>query len=314
VAAAQPLQFGFGVFPYSRFSSPSEILETAVLGDQLGFDAITLPEHLLPPLWPRQPDLSAKYWFDLPTLAGWIASATTSLRLLTSVLVVPYHPPVQLAKALATVDVLSKGRLWCGVGTGWMAAEFRRLGISFEQRGDITDHYLRAMRELWTADAPHYESEHISFSDVSFYPRPVQKPHPPFFIGGTGERPFRRIAELGDGWFPMTATIDGIRHGVDRISALMAALDRDPSELWVGYTGIGIGTDERVGEMRRHAGDTVEKENPISSADEAIDRIARYREAGVTFVSVGTSWSTAAELQDGLRWFAAEVLPAFRDG
>lgn len=304
------IEFGVSIFPYTRFNNPGEIAAVAQLADELGYYAVMLPEHLLPPCWPDA-DLSAKYWHDLPTLAGYLAGVTTQLRFLPSVLVLPYHHPVQLAKALATLDVLSNGRALCGVGAGWMRAEFRRLGITFEQRGAITDEYLRAMKELWTSDAPAFSGNYISFEDVSFFPKPVQR-HIPLLIGGAGPRPFRRVVELGDGWFPMTATVETIRAGVAEIRARMAALGRDPDTLWVGYTGFGFGADAdaEVRQMRRHAGDDVPQPRIETPAD-AIAEIERYRAAGVTFLNVGFPWRTPPELMDGLRRFAREVMGAF---
>src|SRR4051812_36305128 len=103
-----------------------EAVEVVQAAEQLGFDAVTLPEHLLPPNWPRA-DLSGKLWFDLPVLAAYLAAGTSTIKFLTSVVVVPYHHPVALAKALASLDVLSEGRVLFGAGAGWMRAEFRRL-------------------------------------------------------------------------------------------------------------------------------------------------------------------------------------------
>jgi probable F420-dependent oxidoreductase len=217
------VQFGVGLFPFTRFTGVDEMAAVAKLAEELGFDAVLLPEHLLPPRWPDA-DLSTRYWFDLPVLAAYLAARTERIRLLSGVIVVPYHQPVALAKALATLDVVSNGRLSCGVGTGWMRAEFRRLGIPFDERGAITDEYLRAMRELWTSEAPSFHGRYVSFEDVSFFPKPVQRPSIPLYIGGSGPRPLRRAAELGDGWFPMAATLAEIAAGVATIRERMLAL------------------------------------------------------------------------------------------
>ncbi|MHB8575180.1 MAG: TIGR03619 family F420-dependent LLM class oxidoreductase [Dehalococcoidia bacterium] len=303
------MQFGFGIFPYIRFRDVREVVDVVQAGEELGYDVVTLPDHLLPPRWPEA-DMSTKLWYDLPVLAAYLAASTQRIKFLTSVLVVPYHDPIGLAKALATLDVLSGGRVLCGVGTGWMQAEFRRLHIPFADRGAITDEYLRAMIELWASDAPRFAGRYIAFDDVSFFPRPLQQPHIPLYIGGTGARPFRRVAEIGDGWYPMTATEGDLAWGVTAIRSLMAKRGRDPESLWVGF-GLGFGDDEQVRQMRRHAGDDVERA-PLRDADEAIAAIRRYQRLGVTFLSVGVPWQNANELLQGLRWFAQEVMPAFR--
>lgn len=304
------MQFGFGVFPYTRFRDIDEIAAVARLGETLGYHALLLPEHLLPPHWP-QAELATKYWFDVCTLAGYLAAVTTRLRLLTSVIVVPYHHPVALAKALATLDVVSHGRVLAGVGAGWMQAEFRRLGIDFSRRGAITDEYLRAIKELWASDAPRFSGERIAFADVSFFPKPVQRPAISLLIGGTGPRPWRRVAELGDGWLPMTATPAEIARGAAAIRALLAQCGRDPAHLWIGYSGVSIGADPEVQQMRRHAGDN-EAKPALRGRDEIITTIERYRAAGVSFLSISFAWRTAAELMAELQRFAEDVMPVFR--
>ncbi len=308
------MQFGVGLFPFTRFAGVDEMAAVAKLAEELGFDALLLPEHLLPPRWPEA-DLSTKYWFDLPVLAAYLAARTERIRFLTGVIVVPYHHPVALAKALATLDVVSNGRLSCGVGAGWMRAEFRRLGIPFDERGAITDEYLRAMRELWTNDAPSFHGRYVSFEDVSFFPKPLQRPSIPLYIGGSGPRPLRRAAELGDGWFPMAGTLEEVAAGVATIRERMAALGRDPERLWVGYTGLSLGADAEVQAMRGHVSSgsaAAGPATPLRDRDESVAAIRRYAAAGVTFLSLGFAWQNARELMRELERFARDVLPAVR--
>jgi probable F420-dependent oxidoreductase len=308
--AIQQMEFGFSFFPYARFADIREAAEVVRFAEELGYTAVMLPEHLLPPRWPDA-DMATKLWYDLPTLAAYLAATTSRIKFLTSVLVVPYHHPVEMAKALATLDVLSGGRVMLGVGAGWMKAEFRRLGIPFQERGAITDEYLRAMKELWTSDAPSFSGHYVSFDDVSFFPKPVRPTGIPLLIGGTGARPFQRVAEIGDGWFPMTATLNVIREGISDIARRMEPLGRDPAGLWVGYTGFGVGSDPEVARMRRHAGDAAAE--PVHrSPEESIAEIERYRAAGVTFLSVGFEWRQPDELKRELERFARQVMPAFR--
>lgn len=305
--------FGFSVFPYSRFTGTEELASVVQLGEELGFDAVLLPEHLLPPAWPNA-DLASKLWYDPLTLAAFLAGRTSRIAFLTSVLVVPYYHPIRLAKALATLDVVSNGRIWLGVGAGWMPAEFKRLGIPLADRAAITDEYLRAMIELWTspsAEGPAFEGRFVSFRDVSFLPRPVQQPHIPILVGGTGPRPFRRVVELGQGWYPMTGSPAEVQDGVARLRSMFEAAGRDPTSLWVGCGGVSMGTDDLTARMRHDAGGPDTDAAPCTTAAEAIDRIHRYREAGATFLSVGFAWRSAAELGEQMRAFAVDVMPAF---
>jgi probable F420-dependent oxidoreductase len=298
------------VFPYSRFRDIEELAAVVTLAEDLDFDAVGLPEHLLPPAWPHA-GLSARLWYDLPTLIAFLAARTSRIHFLTGVLVVPYYHPVRLAKALATADVVSGGRLWLGVGSGWMEAEFRRLGIPYAQRGAITDDYLRAMIELWTSERPVFHGDCVSFDDVSFFPKPAQRPHIPIMVGGTGARPFRRIVELGQGWYPMSGGPEEIQRGVDRLRALFTAAGRDPSTLWVGCGGVSLGEDAQTARMRHDAGGPASSDS-CRTPGEAIDRI-RQTGRRATYISLGVSWANADELRSGLKLLASDVLPAFRD-
>ncbi|MGO9056304.1 MAG: TIGR03619 family F420-dependent LLM class oxidoreductase [Candidatus Binataceae bacterium] len=312
--AAEKMVFGFGVFPYS-YVSFQEMIELAKLGETLGYYAITLPEHLLTPNWPQAP-ISTKYWYDTMVIAGAIAAVTTKVKFLTSVSVVPYHPPVQMAKSLATLDVVSGGRVLYGVGSGWMKAEFRRLGIPFKERAAITEEYLRAMKELWSSDSPRFSGKYVSFEDVSAYPKPVQKNGIKIYIGGFGDGPFRRVAALGDGWYPMSLSPNDVTRGLAQIRPQMEKLGRDPQSLWVGVTGLDIGGDM---ETRKWSHDVmganatkVEMPPAAENMAQAVDVAGQYARAGANYMSVSMQWRTAPELADKLEQFAREVMPAFR--
>jgi probable F420-dependent oxidoreductase len=312
--ARNKMEFGFGVFPYS-YVSFAEMIELARLGDKLGFYAITLPEHLLTPHWP-QASISTKFWYDTMVIGGALAAATSRVKLLTSVSVVPYHPPVQMAKTLATLDVGSNGRVLYGVGSGWMKAEFRRLGIPFKERAAITAEYLRAMKELWTADAPRFSGKYVSFEDVSAFPKPVQKRGIPIYIGGFGDGPFRRVAALGDGWYPMSLSPKDVTRGLGQIKSLMEKQGRDPDSLWIGVTGLDIGagmeTRKWSHDVMTSAGSEVDMPPAVESMQQAVDVAGQYLRAGAHYMSVSVQWRTAPELADKLEQFAREVMPAFR--
>ena len=121
------------------------------------------------------------------TVATWIAAKTSKLRIVTSVMVVPHRPAVLTAKILATIDVLSKGRLTLGIGAGWMREEFEAVGTPpFEERGAVTDEYMMACKELWEKDDPRFRGQYAAFSDVVFQPKPVQRPIPIWVVGKAG--------------------------------------------------------------------------------------------------------------------------------
>ena len=137
-------------------------------------------------------------------LAAWLLAATRRVRVAISVLVVPYRNPVVTAKQLATIDALSGGRLIVGAGVGWWREEFEALAAPpFGERGAVTDEYIRLMKTLWTEDSPRFEGKYYRVGDVTMLPHPVQKPHPPIWIGGHTEPALRRTALLGDAWHPI---------------------------------------------------------------------------------------------------------------
>jgi probable F420-dependent oxidoreductase len=298
------------MYPYDRVrADPDAFIEVVQLAETLGFDVLSLPEHLLPP--PEATAMLAnETWYDLPVLASYMAAKTTRIKFLLGVLVLPYHPPIGLAKQLATLDIVSKGRVLCGIGAGWYEDEFKRLGIPFAERGDITDEYVQAMIELWTAPRPHFSGRFVSFSDVTFEPKPMQKPHIPILVGGSGPRPFRRVAELGEGWQPMTGSLEVVTEQFAGVRKAVAQAGRDPEGLWFGYS-MTMGIDPETQRARQHAGGATSSDMR-RTANEAITELTRIQAAGVNYVSIGFNWQTPAELALELRRFAAEVLPAFR--
>ena len=139
---------------------------------------------------------------------SFLAGITSSAKLLTAILVLPNRPPILAAKMLATIDVLSKGRLIVGCGVGWMREEFEALGSPpFEKRGAVANEYIRVFRELWTQDNPTFEGTYCRLANVEFAPKPVQKPHPPIWTGGESAPALRRAGRLADGWFPFTQDV-----------------------------------------------------------------------------------------------------------
>jgi probable F420-dependent oxidoreductase len=308
------IRFGFGIYPYDRLSI-DDLSTVARRADELGYYAITFPEHLLPP---RRADTSLhnRTWFDIPTLAAYLAAQTSRLRFYMNVLVLPYYHPVRLAKALATLDVVSGGRIICGVGAGWLEDEFERLGLPFAERGDMTDEYLRAMRALWEEDAPRFEGRYVGFDDVSFLPKPVQRPLP-LIIGGTGPRPFRRVAELGDGWAPSVGTHDEHIAALGQIRRELENVGRDPSGMLFG-SAVTVGVNEDAREAARtHArgsGEEMEEDAAppaVRTREAVIADIERLRDVGFNFVSVGFSWETASDIERELGRFAAEIMSQF---
>ena len=206
------MKFGISTLSRGLCTSRQAYKAVAQAAERSGFDFMSVNDHVIVPaaLDSPYPYTAGGAWsasvhghcFDVITTLSFLAGVTERLRLLTSVMVVPHRNPILTAKMLATLDVLSEGRLILGVGAGWMKEEFRLLGAPFEDRGRATDEYIEAFIALWTQDKPTYSGTHINFSDVIFAPRPVQNPHPPIWVGGESPAALKRTAKLGNAWYP----------------------------------------------------------------------------------------------------------------
>ena len=201
---------------------------------------------------------------------------------MTSVLIVPHRNPLIAAKSLATLDGLSGGRLVVGVGVGWMREEFQALGLPpFEERGAVTDEYIKAFKTLWTEDDPSFEGKYVSFDDISFLPKPVQKPHPPIWVGGESRPALRRAAELADGWYPLGSnptfpmgTPEELQAGLERLAQYAQRFDRDPSEIETIYRTHQF-------ELTKTAAGA-DRMPFVGNADQIAGDIRRYQDMGVT--------------------------------
>jgi probable F420-dependent oxidoreductase len=158
-------------------------------------------------------------------------------------MIVPHRNPIVAAKALATLDVLSNGRVTLGVGAGWLKEEFETLDLpAFEERGAVTDEYIRAFIELWTSDDPRFEGKYVNFSNIHFLPKPVQKPHIPIWVGGESNRAIRRAARMGNAWHPLGSnpnfplnTPELLKASMDRLAARTEREGRDSKDVEVAF-------------------------------------------------------------------------------
>src|SRR6201988_1797440 len=168
--------------------------------EELGYDVIPIPEHFVVPN--THVELSGPHYFHSTVAQAFIAGATQRIRVMSTVTLLPLQHPVILAKALSTADWMSNGRITVTFGVGWDAEEFKILGVPFHERGRMADEYLAAIVELWTQDSPEFEGKYVSFKDVAFEPKPVQKPHLPIWMGGDSDAALRRTARFASGWWP----------------------------------------------------------------------------------------------------------------
>lgn len=217
------------------------VLDLARAAETAGIDGVVVPDHVaIGPRTDRYPGGAFPLpvdapWLDPLTVLTAVAATTERLRLGTGVLIAPVRPPVVLAKTVATLDVLSGGRVDLGVGTGWQREELEAAGVPWAERGARLTDGIAACRALWGTEGPvSVELPTVAFDEIRSAPRPVQRPLPVLFSGTLHERNVRRIVELGDGWIPiMGATLDDVAAGVATLRAAYEGAGRDPATLRV---------------------------------------------------------------------------------
>ncbi len=223
------MHFGITMFPTDR-----SVMATTLgqLVEHMGFESLFLPEHSHVPVdrsspYPtggELPDDFYRFHDPLESLAA-VAAVTTTIRLGTSTLVLPNHDPIMLAKRVSTIDHLSNGRLILGVGAGWNLQEIANHGVDPGLRFTAMRERVEAMKRIWTQDEAAYDGQTVNFQLMKQWPKPVQKPHPPVFVGGSGDGTAKRVVRYGDGWLPSGRHLDG-----DELGRRVMELQRLASE------------------------------------------------------------------------------------
>jgi probable F420-dependent oxidoreductase len=221
--------------------APDDYARVARRAEELGYHSLWLGDHIVIPEqinspYPYTADGSAGFPRRAPfpdpfVVLGCIAGQTRKILLGTSVIIIPYRNPLHVAKAVATVDLVSGGRFLFGVGIGWMKEEFEALGEKFAERAKRTREYLQIMKTLWQGEPTNFQGEFFSFPEVHAVPRPVQNPHPPIIFGGESLAALRRVADLGDGWQPGLIPLEKLQEQMAQLRELMKQRGRDFSSL-----------------------------------------------------------------------------------
>ena len=251
--------FGINMGPCSRPETMARVAEAA---EGAGFDSVWTGEHVVLPD-PRVPPspLPPDYPMLDPAVAlAFVAARTKKLLLGTGIIILPQRNPLVLAKELASVDVLSGGRLVFGLGIGYLKPEFDALGIPFEEKGARSMEYLHAILTLWTQPKPAYKGRFVSFGGVQALPQPMQKPHPPVVIGGASEPAFRRAVRYGDGWYGFALDLDaaskcvaGLREASQEAGPRVASARSAELEISVTPSGaVDLDTARRFADIGVH--------------------------------------------------------------
>jgi probable F420-dependent oxidoreductase len=292
------MRLGFSLLNNWGMDDAQALVGLAIRADELGFDSVWVHDHVFN-VGHVLDRIGGKPYYDPLTVLGFVAVRTSRVRLGTSVLVLPYHNAIRLAKTAATLDVLSGGRLIMGVGVGVIQQEMEAMGSAYAQRGTITDESIAAMRALWTQDEPRFEGKHYRFAGMKFSPKPLQKPSIPIVIGGVSRAAIRRTARLGDGWQPLGMSPDALGRSIETLREEARACGRDMSKI-----PISIAMSLAVSRAGRHTLGT--------KPAEIIENAEAYARLGVETLVISANTGDPNEARATLEMVAREVLPVVR--
>ena len=286
-----------------EFVSAEGVMEVARAAEGAGFDAVAVTDHPMPEdAWMRS---GGHHALDPFVALAFAAAATTRLRLLTYIYVLPYRNPFITAKGVASLDALSGGRLIFGVAAGYLEAEFRALGVPFEERNELADEALRAMTAAWTEEGVRFEGRHFSAQGHTQLPRPVQKPRPPIWVGGNSKQAIRRAVELGDGWMPI---FNPPQFAKRRRTAVVEAPDDIRSRLaYAREIGASVGRTAPLEvaftpRLLRDFG------TPAFERQAFVDHVGALAAAGVTYLCTNLPGASRAQHLENIARFGAEFL------
>jgi probable F420-dependent oxidoreductase len=203
------MKFGVNLINFGPSAAPDSLARWAMLTETLGYHFLMTSDHVA-----ITPDVQARYaapFYEPFTTLGWLAGVTRHIEIGSTVVILPYRQPLEVARMAANVDQLSGGRLLFGVGVGWSQQEFAALGVAFNRRGALTNEYLAALKTLWTTDVASFQGRHVSFTEVHTAPRPARQPHPPIWVGGASDAAMRRAVGYGDAWHPNRVRPDWLK-------------------------------------------------------------------------------------------------------
>jgi len=307
----------FGVFlPISgRAAGPETLVTAAQQAESLGYEAVWAADRIVIPweIQTRYP-YSDEHRFIVPpdrpfleplTCLAFLAGRTERIKLGISVLVLPYRHPLYWAKVATTLDSLTNGRFILGVGVGWMAEEFQALGLSFNERGALSNEQLRAVETLWNEERPEFQGRYYQFHDIAFYPKPLQKPRIPLWVGGESIRAQKRAALFGDAWFPyfVKVTPRELAARFNEIRRWAAEAGKDAYRISLACCLPVELTRERV----------EQEEGRLRGAPEQlIDALEPFREIGLKHLALQFMVPHWPERQEQIERFGREVLPALQ--
>jgi probable F420-dependent oxidoreductase len=290
------MRIGFSLLNNWGIEDAQALVGLASRAEELGFDSVWVHDHVfnVGHVFDR---IGGKPYYEPLALLSFVAARTRRVRLGTSVLVLPYHNPIRLAKTAATLDVLSGGRLILGVGVGLIEKEIRAMGSPFAERGAFTDEAIAVMRSLWTEDEPSFDGKYYRFAGMKFSPKPLQKPSIPVVIGGVSRAAIRRAARLGDGWQPLGLSPEALGQGIALLRTEAQSYGRDVSTIPVSIAmSLGVSTPRRYALGKDPA--------------EVVQNAKAYASLGVQTLVISANTGDPGEARSTLEMVAREVLTA----
>jgi len=298
------MKLGICVPHYGRPIEVERMLAVVRHAEEAGLDSVWVTDHVIVP---QDVDvIYREHMLDPLAVLPWLAAATSRVTLGTSVVILPYRTPIPMAKLLASVDVLSGGRLLVGVAIGWMEGEFAALGVPFKERVSRSEEAIELMKTLWTQERPELETARHHLSGLQVSPMPLHKPRPPIIIGGMSEPALRRVARMGDGWHATGATVQTFREGKQAVSRFWKEAGRTGEPHWSLRIAIFIdgvhewAVDEKFLRGRHALRGTLRQ---------VAGQLAEYQRLGIDHVALEVSYSTYPAILETIDLIADEVKP-----
>ena len=290
------MNFGFSLSNNQGLADVQDVVSVAARAEELGYDSVWASDHVFNVSYVYE-RLGNRPYYDPLTILTFAAAQTSRVILGTSVLVLPYHNPMRLAKQAATLDQLSGGRLALGVGVGVIDVELEAMGVPFAERGPYTDESIAIMQTLWRDDNPRHQGRFFQFADMAFSPRPVRPEGIPLLIGGTSRAAIRRAARYGNGWHPTAMPPEELAQGIRYLHEQADSAGRDPETIPVSISVPLQGG--RPGRFTLGA-----------DPDEMRANAQAFADVGVARIVVSPYSGDPAEVFPAMETIAAEVMPS----
>ena len=310
-----PMNIGLSI---PRLPDAEGIRRFVQRAEELGFESVLAGDHILLPTggtnqYPYTADGSFARPADEPfletmTTLGYMAACTSTIKLGSTVVILPYRNPLVQAKMFASLDVLSNGRMICGVGVGWLEKEFNTLGVPYNERGAMSDEYLEIFRTLWTQADPEFHGRYFDIEGIQFYPKPVQQPHIPIWVGGHSRPALRRVARYGDCWHTTRQTPGFVAQSLPYLKEQAERAGRDPASISISLKRSLHFTDLDAAENRSvRTGGVL-----ITDTREVIDDVYYCHELGIDQLTYDFRVEGINASIGVMEHFAGEVLPVAR--